>query len=49
MSQTKVAITIEEGVLAKVDALVRRKVLKIAVAPSRKLFLKSWNGLSGIA
>ena len=26
MSQTKVAITIEEGVLAKVDALVRRKV-----------------------
>ena len=26
MSQTKVAITIEEGVLARVDALVRRKV-----------------------
>ena len=26
MSQTKVAITIEEGMLAKVDALVRRKV-----------------------
>jgi metal-responsive CopG/Arc/MetJ family transcriptional regulator len=26
MSQTKVAITIEEGVLAKVDALVSRKV-----------------------
>lgn len=26
MSQTKVAITIEEGVLSKVDALVRRKV-----------------------
>ena len=26
MSQTKVAITIEEGVLAKVDALVKRKV-----------------------
>jgi Arc/MetJ-type ribon-helix-helix transcriptional regulator len=26
MSQTKVAISIEEGVLAKVDALVRRKV-----------------------
>ena len=28
MSQTKVAITIEEGVLARVDALVRRKVYK---------------------
>ncbi len=26
MSQTKVAITIEEGVLARVDALVRRRV-----------------------
>jgi Arc/MetJ-type ribon-helix-helix transcriptional regulator len=26
MSQTKVAITIEEGILAKVDALVKRKV-----------------------
>lgn len=26
MAQTKVAITIEEGVLAKVDALVRHKV-----------------------
>ncbi|MBM5810554.1 MAG: CopG family transcriptional regulator [Gammaproteobacteria bacterium] len=26
MSQTKVAITIEEGVLARVDALVKRKV-----------------------
>ena len=26
MSQTKVAISIEEGVLARVDALVRRKV-----------------------
>ena len=26
MSHTKVAITIEEGVLAKLDALVRRKV-----------------------
>ena len=26
MSQTKVAITIKEGVLARVDALVRRKV-----------------------
>ncbi|MBI5450463.1 MAG: CopG family transcriptional regulator [Gammaproteobacteria bacterium] len=26
MSQIKVAITIEEGMLAKVDALVRRKV-----------------------
>ena len=26
MSQTKVAITIEQGVLARVDALVRRKV-----------------------
>ena len=26
MSRTKVAITIEQGVLAKVDALVRRKV-----------------------
>jgi len=28
MSQTKVAITIEEGVLARVDALVRRKVYR---------------------
>ena len=28
MSQTKVAITIEEGVLAKVDALVQRKVYR---------------------
>ncbi|TAJ91802.1 MAG: CopG family transcriptional regulator [Gammaproteobacteria bacterium] len=26
MSQTKVAITIEEGILARVDALVKRKV-----------------------
>ena len=26
MSQTKVAITIEEGILAKVDALVSRKI-----------------------
>lgn len=26
MSQTKVAITIEEGILARLDALVRRKV-----------------------
>lgn len=26
MSQTKVAITIEEGLLARVDALVKRKV-----------------------
>lgn len=26
MSQTKVAITIEEGVLAKVDALVKRRM-----------------------
>lgn len=26
MSQTKVAITIEEGILARVDALVRRNV-----------------------
>lgn len=26
VSQTKVAITIEEGILAKIDALVRRKV-----------------------
>lgn len=26
MSQTKVVITIEEGVLARVDALVRRKI-----------------------
>lgn len=26
MSQTKVAITIDEGVLAKVDALVKRRV-----------------------
>jgi metal-responsive CopG/Arc/MetJ family transcriptional regulator len=28
MSQTKVAISIEEGVLARVDALVRRKVYR---------------------
>ena len=26
MSQTKVAITIEEGLLARIDALVRRKI-----------------------
>jgi len=28
MSQTKVAISIEEGVLARVDALVRRKIYR---------------------
>jgi Arc/MetJ-type ribon-helix-helix transcriptional regulator len=42
MSRTKVAITIEEGVLARVDALVRRKMFSnrsraIQVAVQEKL------------